>query len=86
MRTPMSEIIDLALTQSIERYMEMESDAVYDAITREWPEQIAAILVEFFFNTGCCDCAGMTDFMQIPREHGTSNYIVPIGGCEWEKR
>jgi len=85
MRTPMSEILDLALTQAIERYMEMEPDIVYDAIAEEWPEQLAALLVEFFFNTGCCDCAGMTDFIHIPREHGDSNYIVPIGGCEWGK-
>lgn len=81
----MSEIIDLALTQAIERYMEMDENAVYDAITSEWPEQIAALLVEFLFNTGCCHCTGMTDFLQIPREHGGSNYIVPIGGCKWAK-
>ncbi len=83
MRTPMSEILDLALTQAIERYMEMEPEAVYDAIVDEWPEQMAIILVEFFFKTTCGTCNGMPDFVQIPREHGDTMYIVPLCSCKW---
>ena len=83
MRTTMSEIIDLALTQAIERYMEMESDAVSDAIAREWPEQTTTLLAEFFFKSHCANCGGMADLIQIERENGHGNYIVPLCGCEW---
>ncbi|MEJ0061658.1 MAG: hypothetical protein WDO70_00255 [Alphaproteobacteria bacterium] len=79
----MSEIIDLTLTQAIERYMEMEPEAVHDAIVAEWPEQLAVILVEFFFKTTCGNCDGLPDFIQIPREQSDIYYIVPLCGCEW---
>ncbi len=84
MRNPMSEVIDLTITQALECYMEMEPDAAYNAIIADWHEQLAVILVEFFFKTTCTSCGGMPDFIQIPREDGDSNYIVPICSCEWE--
>jgi hypothetical protein len=83
MRTPMSEILDLTLTQALERYMEMESEAAYDAIVKEWPEQIAVMLVEFFFKSTCGNCAGIPEFIQVPREQGDTNFLVPICSCEW---
>lgn len=82
MRTTMSEIIDLELTQAIERYMEMEPKFVFDAIKREWPEQLAALLVEFMFDIICGDGDGMADYVHIVREDGHNCYIVPIGSCE----
>jgi hypothetical protein len=84
MKNPMSEIVDLALTQAIECYMEMEPEAAYDAIVSEWHEQLAVILVEFFFKTTCGNCDGMPDFIQIPREQGDSTYIAPMCSCDWE--
>ena len=84
MRNSMSEIIDLALTQAIECYAEMEPEAAYEAIVAEWNEQLAIMLVEFFFNTTCGNCAGMPDFIHLPREGGDTTYIVPICSCDRE--
>jgi hypothetical protein len=78
-----NEIIDLALTQAIEGYIEMEPEAAYEAIVAEWHEQLAVMLVEFFFKTTCGSCAGIPDFIQLPREQGGSNYIVPMCSCNW---
>ena len=83
MRTPMSEIIDLAFTQSIERYLEMEPETVYDAIVEEWPEQTAVILIEFLFKRTCNRCDGISDFVQVSRVGGNTTYIVPLCSCDW---
>jgi hypothetical protein len=82
----MSEIIDLALTQAIERYMEMRPEAVADAIAAEWPEQIATLLAELMFKSPCASCGGMADLIQFERHNGDSNYIVPLCGCDWDAR
>jgi hypothetical protein len=82
MRTADSEIFDLALTQAIERYLDMEPNAVYDAIAEEWPEQIAVLLVEFFFKLTCGKCGDPNDFIEIERESGGGNYVAAICGCE----
>ncbi len=82
MRNSMSETVDLAITQAIECYMEMEPDAAYDAIIADWHEQLATILVEFFFKTRCSNCGSTPDFIEMPRENGDSNYIVPTCGCD----
>jgi len=82
MPTAATEILDLALSQAIERYAEMEPNDVYDAITNEWPEQIAVLLVEFFFKATCANCGGTNDFIEIERENGGGNYIAALCGCE----
>ena len=82
MRTPESEKIDLALSQAIEAYIEMEPDTIYEAIANEWPEQIAILLVEFFFKATCVHCSGTNDFIEIERENGDGNYVDVICGCE----
>ena len=82
MRNPLSEMIDLALTQAIEGYMEMEPEAAYDAIIAEWHEQMAILLVEFFFKPHCPTCTSMPDFIQMPREDGDSLYYVPMCSCD----
>ena len=83
MRTNMSELIDLALTQAIERYMEMEPDAVYEAIAHEWPEQMAVILTEFMFRTTCGLHDETTTFIQVPRAQGGSTFLIPLCRCDW---
>jgi RNA polymerase subunit RPABC4/transcription elongation factor Spt4 len=82
MKTHESEIIDLALSQAIERYMEMKPECVHDAITSEWHEQIAVILTEFFFRAACPKCRSTHDFIEMERENGGGNYVVSICGCE----
>jgi hypothetical protein len=82
MRTPEIEILDLAVTQAIERYVDMEPNEVYDAIADEWPEQIAVLLVEFFFKATCGSCGGTNDFIEVERENGGGNYVAAICGCE----
>lgn len=86
MRNSVSEIIDLALSQALERYMEMTPDAVSDAIAAEWPEQIAALLSEFIFNSHCTTCGGQPDFIEMERESGHCTYVVPLCGCEWGRQ
>ena len=44
-----TEILDLALTQAIDKYMEMEPDEIYAAIIKDWHDQMAALLLAFFF-------------------------------------
>ena len=85
MRTPMSEIVDLDLTQSIERYLEMEPDEIRDAIVKEWPEQTAVLLEEFLFNTSCGNCGGVPDFIQKEREDSDSSHVAPVCSCKWNK-
>lgn len=80
---PVVEIVDLFLAQAIERYSEMESDAVYDAIEAEWPDQIKVLLKELFFKTTCGNPTGVPDFIQIERENGDSAYFEPVCSCEW---
>ncbi|MDR3560894.1 MAG: hypothetical protein P4N59_05575 [Negativicutes bacterium] len=82
MQTHLTEVFDLALTQAIERYIEMEPQAAHEAITREWPEQIAVLIAEFLFNSFCGDCGGMAHFVEIERENGHSNYFIPLCACE----
>ena len=83
MKTPDSETLDLALTQAIELYSEMEPDEVHVAITNDWPEQIAVLLEEFFFKTTCGNtCMSMPDFIQIERDNGHSHYIVLLCSCD----
>jgi len=85
MRTSMSKIIDLALTQALERYSEMSPEAAYAAIVREWPEQLAILLIEFFFKSTCGNCGGMPDFVQIPREQGDSDCMMLLCRCECDE-
>jgi hypothetical protein len=85
MRTISTELIDLILTQAIERYSEMTSDEAYEAIASEWPEQTAALLEEFLFKTTCGNFTGMTDLIQIERDNGFGFYFSPICTCEWDE-
>jgi hypothetical protein len=83
MKTHNSEMLDLALTQAIEQYIEMEPDEVHFAIANEWPEQIAVLLEEFFFKSTCGDLSkSMPDFIQIERDNGHSHYIVLLCSCD----
>ena len=85
MRNPQSEILDLALTQALDRYMEMEVTDVCEVIHKEWPEQIAILLTEFVLKTTCPNCGDITDFVQIERDNGGSTYVAPLCTCEWAK-
>jgi hypothetical protein len=82
MKTSISEVLDLAITQAIERYIDMEPDDVCDAIVNEWPEQIAVLLIEFFIKATCSQCSSTNDFIEIERENGGGNYVAAICGCE----
>ena len=86
MKTPETEMLDLALAQAIERYMAMEPNEAHDAIEDEWPEQIVVLLAEFFFKTACPDCGAGFDFIPIERENGNGAYLTPICACEINPR
>jgi hypothetical protein len=77
-----SEIVDLALTQAIERYAELERGHVLKLIPQEWPEQIAVLLVDFFFKTTCGNRVGMPELIAMERENGMNNYFIPACSCE----
>ncbi len=82
MRTLETEIIDLTLTQAIERYMEMETfDDAHEAIVEEWPEQIAVLLIEFLDNLHCGQCGKNFELLSLNRDNGDSHYIVFVCTC-----
>jgi hypothetical protein len=73
------EILDLALTQAIERYLEMESlIAAHKAIRDEWPEQIAALLMEFVIRAMTGRRDGIPETIFAKRASGHSTYIALI--------
>ena len=41
------ELLELILTQSIERYVEMKPADAEKAIAQEWPQQIRTLLISF---------------------------------------
>ncbi len=79
-----AETLDLILTQAIERYIEMGADEAERAIEIEWHEQVAALLTEFLFKSRCDKCDGEMEFVEMSREDGDSNYIVPMCSCDWQ--
>jgi|GEM_PF-4430387 len=81
MKTYAVEVIDLALSQSIERYMEMKPDEIYDAIVSEWTEQIAVLLIGFFFKTGCGRCTCLPDIVPVKRDEHDSHFYVAFCNC-----
>jgi len=83
MRNNVTEVLDLALTQAIERYAEMEPYDIQEAIATEWPEQLAVVLVEYMLKTTCGNCTGIPDFIQIERDTGDGHYyLVPLCSCD----
>ena len=82
MRTLLSEleILDLTLTQAIDKYLEMEPDEICTAITTEWPEQIAVILTAFLFNTACVWPVRRPRPVYLQRKNGLSHYITFLSG------
>jgi len=83
MRDTMSEIMDLALTQAIERYRDMRPGEAYQAIADEWPQQIAILLIEFFFKTTCGMDVEMPPLMFIERDNSNNPYAVLVCRCAW---
>lgn len=82
MKSHAAEMFDLALTQAIERYVDIPQNEVWDAILDEWPEQIAVLLIEFLFKPICGECASPVDYVSIERESGHGNYMVPLCDCD----
>lgn len=82
MKSHAAEMIDLALTQAIERYVDMPRNEVWDAILLEWPEQIAVLLVEFLFKPVCGECSEPGDFVSVERDSGHGNYMIPLCSCD----
>lgn len=77
MKSPTTEMIDLALTQALERYMEMDPSDVYEAIVHEWPEQTAALLTDFFYGNRGGTFGVQSGLIEIPRTSGGMTYYVP---------
>ena len=82
MKNHNSEMLDLALTQAIECYVEMDADEVHAAITRDWPEQIAVLLEEALFKSTCGTCSGMADFIEVERDNDHGHYMAPLCSCD----
>jgi len=82
MKNDMSKILDLALTQAIDHYRDMEPDEVHEAIAADWPEQIAVLLVEFLFKTCCGSCGHIMDFIHVERDEDDTTFIMGYCDCE----
>lgn len=73
-----AEIFDLALTQALERYLELPVAEAGRLVRAEWPEQAAAVLYSFLFNNSCRHCDHSVRFVHITRKNGTSSLILPL--------
>jgi hypothetical protein len=82
MPTPDMEIIDLVLTQAIERYSEMDADVAEAAIFLEWPEQTAVLLKAFMLGHACYRCGGSPGLFHVQRRDFNNTYIKPLCVCE----
>jgi len=82
MKNHTSQILDLAITQAIEHYRDMEPEEAYNAIIADWPEQIAVLLIEFLFRTWCGACGELVDFIQIERDNDNTTFISAFCDCE----
>lgn len=69
-------IVDLALTQAIEQYIEMLPHEAYNAILRDWPEQIASLLFEFMFRAGGPTGYSTTNFKTTSLRDDNTAYIT----------
>lgn len=82
MKSHAAEMLDLALTQAIERYVDMPQNEIWDVILEEWPEQIAVLLIELLFKPVCRECTSSVNYISIERESGHGNYIIPLCACD----
>ena len=77
-----AELLELILTQSIERYLEMKPAEVDKAIMREWPQQIRTLLRVFLYKTMCDKCQTQVRFMLVMKSKGGGGYVAPICDCK----
>ncbi len=78
------EILELILTQSLERYLEMKPAETEKALLRDWPQQqqMRTLLRVFLSKTACDKCHTQVRFMLLMKSDGTGNYIAPICDCK----
>jgi len=85
MRTEETEKLSVELTETIRRYVTLEPDELCKAIEEEWPEQIAVLLTDLFFNSQCSHCGDMKNFFEVTKnEDSEIVYIAPVCVCEVE--
>ena len=77
-----TELLELILTQSIERYIEMKPAEAEKAITREWPQQIRTLLRVFLHKTTCDKCQTSVRFMILMKGDGSGSYVSPVCNCK----
>ncbi len=76
-----TELLDLILTQALERYVEMKPEDVEKAIKKEWPQQIGTLIRVFLHKTRCDKCNMQVRFTLLMKANGHSGYVAPICNC-----
>ncbi|MGB9152205.1 MAG: hypothetical protein WCD70_03855 [Alphaproteobacteria bacterium] len=76
------ELLELILTQSIERYVEMKPADAEKAIAQEWPQQIRTLLRVFLHKTTCDKCQTSVRFMVLMKKDGNGVYVSPVCNCK----
>lgn len=85
MKTEETEKLSAELTNSIRRYTKMEPNELCKVLEEEWPEQIAVLLTDLFFNSQCPHCGDMKNFFEVKKnEDSEVIYIAPVCVCEIE--
>ena len=78
-----AELLELILTQSIERYLEMKPAEAEKAIMREWPQQQLRTLIRVFLHKTTCDkCHTQVRFMLLMKKNGSGGYVAPVCDCK----
>ncbi len=82
MQTLVCEIHDLALTQALERYIEMTPHSACEAIMSDHPHQTAVLLIYFLFSAPSRGRVRAQNFVHRPRAQGTRTYIDHVDAVD----
>ena len=76
------ELLDLILSQAIERYLEMKPAHVEKALIREWPPQMRTLIRHFIDKSTCRKCHTHIRFMLNIEAGKDSGYVVRLCQCK----
>ena len=79
-----TEMVDLDLSDAMASYQHMDHDELYETIVNEWPEQIAMLLVEFFFKTTCSTCDAKLELLHVERSDNAGTFIMGFCDCDMQ--
>ena len=76
MRLPIYESLDINLSQSIDEYRDMGLNEALSTIRREWPEQMAALLILFELILRAQARRDVRQVIERPRKNGRTQFLT----------